>query len=111
MNRNSAARTAVNGIHQNLGWGVVDGICLKTSNEADIVRNLRRVRQNFTQLHSALTILFEFEFRAQQSGIRIDKGSSVAFQKLSRRQLAITFGQFRLVVKHLQVTRRPAWNM
>jgi hypothetical protein len=58
---------------------------LQRPDQADFVRNLRGVGQNFAQFHPPLTVLREFELRSQQCGIRIDERGSITLQQFSGR--------------------------
>ena len=86
---------------------MIHGIRLHRSNQADVIRHFCGVRQNFAQLHSALTVFLVLEFRAEQCGIRVDECGSVSLQQFRWRQLTVTSGKFRLVVEHFQVTGSP----
>jgi hypothetical protein len=82
---------------------VIDGVGLHASNQTDLVSNLCGMRENFTEFHPALTMLFILELWSQQSGVRINERRAIPFEKFSRRQLAISFGQLGLVIEHLQM--------
>ena len=83
---------------------MIEGMGLHRSNDAQIIRDSRRMRQHLGQLCSGLTVPCELVLGSQQSGIRINKCSSISVQQIGRWKSAVQFFQRRLVVQHLELT-------
>src|SRR5690348_4232773 len=60
------ASLAEPGIHHEHGWLMVRDIGVHRPNEADIIRALADLREQFADIHSALAVFLEREWRAHQ---------------------------------------------
>ena len=103
--RGSAGRTASAGVHQDLRRGVIERIAVHRLDDGDVVGHVGEVRQQLGQFRAALAVPGELELRAEQLGVGVDERGAIALEQIGRRQLAVPFGQFRLVVEQFQVAR------
>jgi hypothetical protein len=86
---------------------VVEGIGRHASDDRQVIDHLGEMRQEFGEFGAAPAVPGELEFRPQQFALGIDERRPVTLQQFWRRQGAVKFRERRLVVEHLQVTRRP----
>ena len=93
------------GVHHDLRGRVIEGVRVHGLHDGDVVRDLGEMRQQFGKLRAGLAVLFEFELRPQQRGVRRDERRAVALQQIGRRQFAVVLRQFRFVVEQFEMAR------
>ena len=74
--------------------------------EADVVDDLRQVRQHLGQLRAALAVLRELEPRPEHGRVGADEGVALAADDRRRERLAFELRQLRLVVEQVELARR-----
>ena len=84
-----------------LNWSVVHRL-----DEADVVHDLRQVRQHLGKLRAALPVLRELEPRPQHRRVGADERIALPADHRGRNRLALQLRQFRLVVEQVELARR-----
>jgi hypothetical protein len=101
-----AARLREAGVEENLRRRVVELIGVHRADKADVIHDLREMRQHFRKLRAGLTVLRELEARSEHGGVRPDERVALAADHGRRERLAFQLREFRLVVEELELTRR-----
>ena len=85
---------------------MIHGIRLHRADQAEVVHDLARVRQQFGKLDAAFSVALEFELRAEQRRVGVDEGGAVILQQLGGRELAIPLRELGFVIEEIEVARR-----
>src|SRR5579871_2570808 len=93
-------------VHKYLRRGVVELVGMHRADDADIVHDLRQIRQLTGDLGSRLPVALESVRGAQQFGRAFDKREPLSLNELLGDLLAVVLVQFRLVVQQIELRRR-----
>ena len=85
---------------------MVELIGVHRLDEADVIDDLRQVRQHLRQFRPALAVLGELEARPEHGRIGPDEGVALAADDRRRHRLAFELRQLRLVVEQIELARR-----
>ncbi len=98
------------GLHVRDGRAMVDGLGVHALDEAQVVGNLGRVRQQIAQPGAALAVLLKLERRTDQRQARLvarHAGQTLLAANFGRQLGTVLFVQQRLVIEQVDL-RRPA---
>ncbi len=85
------------GVHENLGWRVIELRRVQRFHDRDLIRDGRQIWQQFRQLRAALASLMELMRRPEKFGYPFDECEALAFDQILWTWLAVEFpeGGFR----------------